>query len=46
MNRRRFTASLVVTPFLLAGVKNAAADNHGTPEAEDMGDAFHGSRNR
>lgn len=40
MNRRRFTASLVVTPFLLAGISNAAADNHGTPEAEAMGDAY------
>jgi hypothetical protein len=40
MNRRRFTASLVAVPVLFAGVANVAADNHGTPEADDMGNAF------
>jgi hypothetical protein len=40
MNRRRFTASLIAVPVLFAGVSRVAADNHGTPEAGDMGNAF------
>lgn len=40
MNRRRFAASIIATPIVFASVRNVAADNHGTPEAEDMGNAF------
>lgn len=40
MNRRRFTASLIAVPVMFSGVVKVAADSHGTPMAEDMGNAF------
>lgn len=40
MNRRRFTASIIAAPMLFSGVARVAADNHATPSAEDMGNAF------
>lgn len=40
MNRRRFTASIIAVPVMFSGVAKVAADNHSTPMAEDMGNAF------
>jgi hypothetical protein len=40
MNRRRFAASIIAVPVMFSGVAKVAADNHGTPMAEDMGNAF------